>query len=285
MKKRWISFLICAAVLVLSAMPALADDFYGADGWSVSFTEGREMVSNFRSNELNEAVAGLQPGDSILFHLELANRNEAVTDWYMNNRVLYSLEDRSANAATAGGAYTYQLIYYNTVGEERVLFSSDTVGGEHVSAAGEGLHAATNALTDFFYLDTLGQGQSGTITLRVALDGETQGNDYQDTLADLAMSFAVELEPPGANERLPEVVHVSDDTVITVPSTTHVPGPAPTPRPWEENPTQTHTIVKTGDERNLTVPYVVMGISGILFLVLAIDSVRRRREDRKGGGR
>ena len=33
----------------------------------------------------------------------------------------------------------------------------------------------------------------GIITLEVALDGETQGNSYQDTLADLQMNFAVEL--------------------------------------------------------------------------------------------
>ena len=34
--------------------------------------------------------------------------------------------------------------------------------------------------------------QSGVITLGVRLDGETQGNAYQDTLAKLQMQFAVE---------------------------------------------------------------------------------------------
>ena len=57
---------------------------------------------------------------------------------------------------------------------------------------GVGLHEATGALQNYFYLDSLKTGQSGTITLYVALDGETQGNSYQDTLADLQMNFAVE---------------------------------------------------------------------------------------------
>ena len=198
------------------------------------------MESTFRTAELDDAVSGLQPGDDITFTLRLSNDSEAVTDWYMTNRVLYSLEDRSTNAATAGGAYTYFLSYTNAAGEENVLFSSDTVGGEHVSEAGEGLHEATDALQDFFYLDTLSGSQAGTIVLRVALEGETQGNDYQDTLADLAMNLAVELMEAAPEPGAPRI------------------------------------IVKTGDDRNLLPYYVAMAVSGVLLLILAIDNVRRR---------
>ena len=198
------------------------------------------MESTFRTADLDDAVSGLQPGDDITFTLRLSNDSEAVTDWYMTNRVLYSLEDRSTNAATAGGAYTYFLSYTNAAGEENVLFSSDTVGGEHVSEAGEGLHEATDALQDFFYLDTLSGSQAGTIVLRVALEGETQGNDYQDTLADLAMNFAVELKEAAPEPGAPRI------------------------------------IVKTGDDRNLLPYYVAMAVSGVLLLILAIDNVRRR---------
>ena len=42
------------------------------------------------------------------------------------------------------------------------------------------LHEATDALEDFFYLDSQTTGQQGTIRLRVSLDGETQGNSYQN---------------------------------------------------------------------------------------------------------
>ena len=45
----------------------------------------------------------------------------------------------------------------------------------------------------YIFLDTYETGKGGVIKLTISLDGETQGNDYQDTLADLAMDFAVEL--------------------------------------------------------------------------------------------
>ena len=240
MKRKVFVCLLCLALMLGLSVSAGAESFTGGDNWRVAFTAEHAMESTFRTADLDDAVSGLQPGDDITFTLRLTNDSEAVTDWYMTNRVLYSLEDRSTNAATAGGAYTYFLSYTNAAGEENVLFSSDTVGGEHVSGAGEGLHEATDALQDFFYLDTLQGSQAGTIVLRVALEGETQGNDYQDTLADLAMNFAVELK-----EAAPE------------------PG---TPR----------IIVKTGDDRNLLPYYVAMAVSGVLLLILAIDNVRRR---------
>ena len=45
---------------------------------------------------------------------------------------------------------------------------------------------------DYFFLERLDKGEKGTVSLFVKLDGETQGNDYQDTLARLQMNFAVE---------------------------------------------------------------------------------------------
>ena len=47
-------------------------------------------------------------------------------------------------------------------------------------------------MDEFFYLDRLASGENGKIGLTVALDGETQGNGYQNTLAKLQLAFAVE---------------------------------------------------------------------------------------------
>ena len=107
----------------------------------------------------------------------------------MTNEVLQTLED--SQSVAEGGAYTYILTYVGADGEE-VLYSSEAVGGEGDSEAGEGLHQATDALEDYFYLDQLAEGESGYVQLVVKLDGETQGNAYQDTLAKLIMNFAVE---------------------------------------------------------------------------------------------
>ena len=140
MRKRMIAFLLCFVLTGALSVSARAESFAGGDGWQVAFTETHEMDSTFRTAELDDAVSGLQPGDDITFQLTLRNDSELGTDWYMTNRVLYSLEDRSSNAATSGGAYSYYLSYADAEGAERVLFSSDTVGGGHASAAGEGLH-------------------------------------------------------------------------------------------------------------------------------------------------
>ena len=265
MNKRIIRLLTAACLCVLLCIPVLADTIPSQNGWKVTFTPGETMVSNFKTSDLDEAVAGLQPGDDITFHLELSNEHSSVTNWYMTNEVLYSLEDRSTNNNTSGGAYTYELDYVGPSGETIVLFSSDTVGGEYISAAGEGLHQATDALKDYFFLDTLEPGQKGRISLKVALDGETQGNDYQDTLADLQMNFAVELSA----------------ATTTPPSTT--PTPPSTSRPPTTTTNTPPTIVKTGDETNL-IPYLIaMGVSGVLLLCLGFYSIKKRRSQGNGG--
>ena len=177
----------------------------------------------------------------------------------MTNKVLYSLEDRSKNSATGGGAYTYTLTYKGHDGETRTLFDSDTVGGENESAAGEGLHGATNALKDYLYLDTLAKGESGTITLEVALDGETQGNDYQDTLADLQMNFAVELNESGNGGGSRRRTEESSSSA-----------------------TRRRQVVRTGDETDLT-PFVLAStVSGSLLFLFAVYSQVQRRKKKEG---
>ena len=244
MKNRIVRIFLVLLLIGALMGTASAETFHGSDGWHVVFTIEDKMVSNFSPDGMSEILNGLQPGDNAIFTVELANESEKNTDWYLSNKVLYSLEDRSNNEDTAGGAYAYDLTYIDVNGAENVLFSSDTVGGETVTEAGEGLHEAASALEDFFYLDTLTPGQKGKIVLEVTLEGETQGNDYQDTLADLSLNFAVEAETVGQMGEPP-------------------------------------TIVKTGDNNNLMVYYIIMAVSGVLFLALAVDNVRRRRKERK----
>ena len=134
--KKTVGFILSAALIFSLEIPVQAETFYGDEGWRVVFTEEKEMESTFRTSDLNDVIAGMQPGDRVIFSLGLSNENAAETDWYMTNKVLYSLEDRSANGATSGGGYTYRLVYTDHTGAETVLFDNDTVGGETVSAAG-----------------------------------------------------------------------------------------------------------------------------------------------------
>lgn len=249
---------ILAALLVLSmAGTAMADHLTGSDIWSVTFTEAEKLESNFSADAYADQVSQLQPGDDITFTVNLDNKNSHTVDWYMSNKVLRSLEDRDADAE--GGGYSYKLVYQGP-SSTLTLYDSDTVGGDTGAGALEGMKSATNALDEFLYLDTLAFGDSGKVTLVVGLDGETQGNAYMTTLADLKMNFAVEL-----------------DTSSTNPTTSG--GGS------NNNSSSPRDVVKTGDSNNLLIYFAIMAGSGILFLILAIDSIRRRRKEKKEDAR
>lgn len=268
-KKIWMGMLPGLAALGL-AFPVHAETFYGDEGWNVTFSPGNEMVSSFTTADINDVVGGMQPGDNVIITLKLKNENPTATDWYMQNEVLYSLEDRSANKETGGGAYTYRLTYTDKEGTVESLFDSDTVGGENGESVEdtlgriEGLHGATSALKDYFYLDTVQNGEGGMITLEVALDGETQGNSYQDTLADLQMNFAVELR----------------DDLPTRPNPENPPQPVdetqPTPVPGRGT-----GVVRTSDESQLPLLAVAGGVSGLLLLIYCIYCFREHKKGKK----
>ena len=221
MKRTFIGLCLTAILTFTTALPVYAQapnepyTVSGRDDWSVTFTDKQKMVSNFKTSDLNDEVSRMQPGDRVILTMKIKNEDSNATDWYMTNKVLDSLE-ASTKADANGG---YRLVYQNPAGQETVLFDSEKVGGENESlsraAARVGLEEATTALEDYFILDTLKKGQSGIITLTVGLDGETQGNAYQDTLADLTMNFAVERRPsPENSTREPrETLIVRADTV------------------------------------------------------------------------
>lgn len=246
MKKKVFSLLLVLALLATLSSAAFADHLTGGSNWLVTFTADEKMVSNFNTGAaLTESYAGLQPGDDITFTISLQNSHANSTDWYMTNNVLQSLEDEAASSRAHGAGYTYRLTYISPSGTSRTLYDSENVGGEVVSSSGEGLHEATSALKDYFFLDTIGPRQTAQIQLYMELDGESQGNDYQDTHASLQMNFAVEIRPG-----------------TTTPSTGG-----------------RTTLVRTGDETNLLPAYIVMVVSGLLFLGLAFDGVKQRRKE------
>lgn len=260
MKKKWLASVL-ALLLAVTPITAYAEDFSGGDGWKVSF-DGKKMTSTFKNTDIDDKIYEMEPGDTVDFHIQLKNEYTQTTDWYMTNEVLKSLED--AQTVAEGGAYSYILTYIKQDGTKETLYSSEEVGGETKNASGEGLHQATNSLKDYFYLDRLKSGQSGEITLKVKLEGETQGNTYQDTLAKLQMNFAVELV---------------DDS--TTPGTPGTPG-----NPGSDNPTKTasrktfsRTTVKTGDNSRVLLYSIIALIAGLVCAGAVVYNVRQNRED------
>lgn len=254
MRNKWISLLLTAALLSLSVFSAGAEHLQGKSGMKVTFT-GSAMKSNFKTSELTKSAVELLPGDSITYEVTLENSSDTTSAMYMSNAVRKSMEDSSH---ATGGAYTYDLRYVSDSGGELVLYDSATVGGE----GSDGLEEATDNLggnqTDsYFFLGNLASGASGTVRLTLALDGETQGNDYQDSLADLRMKFAAEETESG-----------SDDNGGT--GGNHSTG-------GNGSSGRRTRPVKTGDETDLIPYYVAAGISGILLLILFF--FRRKKEE------
>ena len=186
--KKFIALLSCMLFILGSIGTVFADENTTTAG-SCEFT-GKEMVSSFDSNKIAASVSQMEPGDSVTFSVDIKNNSSISTKWYMSNDVLKSLEDTQTVAENGG--YPYILTFVGPDGKEDTIYSSTSVGGEKEATAGKGLNEATNSLDKFFYLKTLEPGEGGSVKLLVGLDGESQGNIYQDTLAKLMMNFAVE---------------------------------------------------------------------------------------------
>lgn len=192
MKKRIFS-LITILILIFSfsvvsyAAQREPDETYS---WNVIYTRAHSLGGNFDAKEINDAVSKMEPGDMVSFNVEIINEDTRPARWYMSNSIEKTLE-ASGFSLTNGGAYDYTLKYSGPRGTSRVIYDS-SVGGEDTFAGREGLSEATINLEEFFLLDTLNSGESGTVNLTLTLDGETQGNVYQNTLGQLKLQFGVE---------------------------------------------------------------------------------------------
>lgn len=255
MGKKILCLVMAAFMIAGTSINVFAENIKEDEDWTVQF-DGEKMNSSFNTSDVNAAVYKLLPGDSMELQIGIENTSKETTDWYMTNEIIQSLEE--SQKAAEGGAYTYRLTYVNHKNEETVLYSSDKVGGEGQSAAGEGLEQATSAMGDYFYLDRLNAGEAGNVHLTVSLDGETQGNGYQDTLAKLQINFAVE-------KVTADVVYKPGDPVkITETKKVFKSGP------------------KTGDETRIIAVCAVTLVSGLILLFFGIKTIRKNRRDRKG---
>lgn len=255
MGKKILCLVMAAFMTVGTSINVFAENIQGSGDWAVEFN-GEKMNSNFNTSDVNAAVYKLLPGDSMELQIGIKNKSKDKTDWYMTNEIIQSLEE-SQNVAE-GGAYTYRLTYVDHKNTETVLYSSDKVGGEGQSSAGEGLEQATSAMGDYFYLDRLDAGEAGKVHLTVALDGETQGNAYQDTLAKLQINFAVEKVTADITYKPGEPVKITETKKIIRS------GP------------------KTGDETKAFAICAVTLISGFILLFFGIRAVNKNRKGRKG---
>lgn len=243
MKKKILCLVMTAIMVIGTPLTVNAEHYKGSDDWEVSF-DGKDMDSTFKSSDLAADALSILPGDSITLKIDLKEKSGKESDWYMKNDILQSLEDSSKSAG--GGAYSYILKYHDPKGSETLLYSSESVGGEVGYGGKKGLHEADAGLDDFFFLDTLSDGEKAYVTLFIQLDGETQGNDYQKTLAKIRMNFAV-------------------DTVRAQEIERYV---------------LAQGLVKTGDNSGVVMFSTLTLASGLALLVLAAVAMKKRQEEK-----
>ena len=237
---------IAGSALSVSALP---HDFTNVD-YHCYFTKDHKMETNFTAKDLGRIIEDLQPGDDVTFKVTYQNQAKETTEWYMLNEVEQTLEKTKAAKKVSGtgtpeeGGYTYELTNYRNDGSAEVLFNSteQVIGGRDKPENGrEGLEEATNALEDWFHIQTLKSGQGGYLILKIAFEGETEVNDYMDTDGIVNMQFAVELEEPE--------------------------GTPPSKR------------VNTGDNTQIMVWVSILMAAGVLLLILAVVSRKRDKKE------
>ncbi len=191
MSKRILSFILIAMLFAaMCPLTVFAEDYAGGEDWNVWINSEGKMESNFSSDMIADKANEMQPGDVVVFRVSVENDYKETADVYMSNTVIKSLEEQSARGAK-GGAYSYRLQYTAPgASEPDDIFNSDTVGGDMTSGDREGMHEATSALEGYFLMDDLEPGEKGLVTLTVSMEGDTQGNAYQDTTGDIALVFA-----------------------------------------------------------------------------------------------
>lgn len=219
--------------------------------------DGKKMTG-LDSEQIAQSQSNLLPGDSMELAVDIKNSSDTETDWYMRNEIIKTLEEVSGK----GGAYGYYLTYVSHKDKkdtETVIFDSDVVGGEGSQEGGVGLKQATNALDseDYLYLERLKPGETGTVHLTVKLDGETQGNDYQGTDAELALQFAVEKVEAKVKYQPGETVKKTEIRTGT-------------------------TTPKTGDPTKVIAVSALALVSGLVLLYFGITSVKKKDKDKKG---
>lgn len=250
MKKTIAAILGFVLALMMPAV-AFADHIEGKTDWYVEYNDAGRLVDNYTQRAWADNVSQLQPGDDITLAVEIRQANQNPADWYMSNEVLKSLEDNDAS----GSAYGYKLSYEGP-SNSRTLYESESVGGKGSAA---GLGDATNAMDEYFYLGQLSNGQKGKVILNVTLDGETEGNAYFDTLARLALKFAVEpnVEPEKKIVNR-EVKEYKDSPTVSV---------------------SRQNLAKTGDQTTMFPVYLAIAGVGLVCLALGIRNIRNKKSE------
>lgn len=278
MKRKSLALAMMAVMLAGSTLTAHAEHHVeDGDKWKVQFT-GKEMKSTFSSQDIATAISGIEPGDDVEIQITLENTDSRRATWYLTNEVLQSLEE-TVGVSANGGAYSYSLVYTpgDKTQEALVLYDSESIGGDKKSGVGEGLlevndsfrKSDSDAEKRWIYVDQLKPKENGVMSLTVGLDGETQGNAYQNTLARLQLNFAVERAAAAPSSG------GSSHRTYRDPDSSTPAAPAPAPASVVYSP----GAVQTGDPSSMLLWSAAALASGLVLMVFIVCFYKKKREE------
>lgn len=197
--KKGILNIVLALTLVTAGLTAGKTDSFAAGaqthntGWEVTYNGKSNVDFSSNKDEVYNEIAGVMPGDTITYTIKYTN-NDPNTDaskakvpgaeFYMNANVVDTLEA----GRDKGGAYSY-VIKNNGI----TLVDSQTVGGETgTDKNNTGLAQVCGEDGTYFSLGVLNYEASGTVTVSITLDGDSQTNMYGGKDAGLEFFFRAE---------------------------------------------------------------------------------------------
>ena len=249
MKKRLLCLVTLMVLLISTSMTAFAKDIP-----TITFDGGKTLENGLESADFEDTFKGMLPGEERTQSIVLKNTDKNTVDYYMSMKILKAFEDFEQ---AAGAAYSVKLSVAQ--GEKETLIygtgvDATTIGG----VDGKGLYDLNGSLNDSFLVATLATGESATVKLSIAIDGESFGNGYNMVRSDVK-------EFQGITE-FQFFVSYDDEVVAT-----------------NESASQGTGVLgaeygKTGDVSPITI-YVIIGAVALIVILAAVVVRRRAKND------
>lgn len=207
MLEKTLPVMIALVLIAASAAGAFAETVKG----TVTY-DGGDLDLEYSVEDIQDALGSLTPGDDVELEFTLKNNSGRAADWYVEDSVAKAFEESSEGT---DGAYNYSLTYTSASGKTTEIYSNDVGGATSDTTIPKGLKQASSGSEEYFYLDRIANGKTGTLKLAVAIDGETLDNNYQASLAELDVNFAVE-EPDDPETVTTSKPKTGDETRLIV---------------------------------------------------------------------
>ena len=236
MKRGIISTLLaaCLAVCLFSAA-------FAAEQPTVTY-DGSKITYNYAdTNQFGSAFENMAPGEARTLEILLSNTSGEEANFFMDTAVVKAFED-AVKANGAAYQVTMDVVQDGTVTNIYGGANGSTVGGNN-----SGLYDLNGNLNKTFLTAKVPAGKTAAVRLTVALDGETNTNNYQALTGTFQFKFSV----------------IKDDVY--------------TPAINSQNTSVLTNIVATGDQAQLALYILILAVSLAAITVIILAAKRRKK--------